>query len=231
MINKGTVFRDLVSHPVSDRTATALLGADWVLSAYDGSIVRPDGPQQALHTDQWWMPRPQARNQRQRPPGDVRRGEFHGTDIGPEDKLIAPAVSCTVGWTLTEFTAENGATRVVPGSHLSGEEPDPAQDYDNEAVCVEAPEGAMIMWDARTWHGMGKNRTEQDRIAINTVYNAPMARTQINWQVALLPDIREEASPELLARLGYMAWGGYYGRVGAADGDIARAQDVIGELA
>lgn len=231
LINKGAAFRDLVLHPVADRLATVLLGTDWVLSAYDSSFVRPGGPQQALHTDQWWMPRPQRRDQRQRPAGDIRRGEVYGDDDVEADQLITPVVSCTSAWTLSPFTAENGATRVVPGSHLSGQEPDPARDYDNEAVSVEAPAGSFILWDARIWHGMGKNRSDEERVGLYTVYNAPMSRTQVNWQVALLPEIRAEASPELLARLSYKVWGGYYGRVGAADGDMISEDDVIGELA
>lgn len=230
LINKGAVFRDLVLHPVADRLATALLGEDWVLSAYEASIVRPGGPQQALHTDQWWMPRPQRRNRRQRPAGDIRRGEVYELDDDASDRLISPVVSCTAAWTLTPFTADNGATRVVPGSHLSGQEPDPEGNYDNEAVSVEAPAGSFILWDARTWHGMGKSRSNQERAGLYTVYNAPMSRTQVNWQVALLPEIRAAASPELLARLGYKVWGGYYGRVGAGDGEIISEAEVIGEM-
>ena len=230
LINKGAIFRDIVLHPAADRLTAALLGADWVLSAYDSSIVRPEGPAQALHTDQWWMPRPQQRNQRQRPPGDIRRGEFHGQDEGAPDRLIAPAVSCTAAWTLTPFTAENGATRVVPGSHLSGEQPDPARDYDNEAVSIEAPAGALVLWDARTWHGMGRNRSGEERVALYTVYNAPIIRTQINFTYATLPEVAAACSPELLARLGFKVWGGYYGRVGAADGTIISKDEIIGEL-
>jgi ectoine hydroxylase-related dioxygenase (phytanoyl-CoA dioxygenase family) len=230
LINKGAAFQDLVLHPVADRLVSGLLGADWVLSAFDSSIVRPGGPLQALHTDQWWMPRPQNRDEPQRPAGDIRRGEFHGEDDGRPGRLVTPVVSCTAAWTLSAFTAENGATRVVPGSHFSGEEPDPARDYDNEAVSVEAPAGSLILWDARTWHGMGRNRSTDERLGLYTVYNAPMFRTQINWQVALLPEIRSKASPELLARLGFKVWGGYYGRVGAADGDMVSEADVIAEL-
>ena len=230
LINKGKVFRDLVLHTAAARLVSGLLGADWVLSAYDSSFVRPGGPMQTLHTDQWWMPRPQPRDQTQRPAGEIRRAEFHGVDDGRPDRLITPVVSCTAAWTLTDFTHENGATRVVPGSHLSGEEPDPERSYDNEAVSVEAPAGSLILWDARTWHGMGRNRSDTERVGLYTVYNAPMFRTQINFQLALLPEVRAQASPELLARLGFKVWGGYYGRVGAADGDFAREEDVIGEL-
>ena len=76
LVNKGQVFLNLILHPTADRLVTDLLGKDWLLSAYDASIVRPGGPMQALHTDQWWMPRPQPRNRRQRPAGEIRRGEI-----------------------------------------------------------------------------------------------------------------------------------------------------------
>lgn len=230
LINKGRVFRDLVLHPAPARLAGALLGGDWVLSFLDSSFVRPGGPSQALHTDQWWMPRPQRRDQRARPPGDIRRGEYYGEDDGDPQRLVAPAVSCTAIFTLSAFRPETGATMVVPGSHLSGEQPDPKRDYGNQAVAVSAPAGALILWDARTWHGMGSNRSNEERVGIYIGYNAPMFRTQVNHQVALLPEVKAEASPELLARLGYKVWGGYYGRVGAGDGDLVRPEDVIGEL-
>ena len=230
LLNKGQVFRDLVLHPAAARLAAALLGEEWVLSCFDSAIVRPHGPSQALHTDQWWMPRPQRRGERQRPPGDIRRGEFYGDDDGDPDRLVAPAVSCTAIWTLTEFRPDNGATMMVPGSHLSGEQPDPKRDYGNRAVAVAAPAGSLIMWDARIWHGMGRNRSGEERVGLYTCYNAPMFRTQINHQLALLPGIRDAASPELLARLGWKVWGGFYGRVGAGDGDLARPEDIIPEL-
>ena len=118
----------------------------------------------------------------------------------------------------------------MPRSHLSGEEPDPTADYDNEAVNLEAPPGALILWDARTWHGMGNNRSDGERVALYTTYTAPMFRTQINFPLALLPQTKDQASPELLARLGFKVWGGFYGRVGAADGNLVSTAEVIGEL-
>ena len=230
LINKGQVFCDLVLHPVSKRLASALLGADWVLSAYDASIVRPGGPVQPLHTDQWWMPRPQPRRERQRPPGEIRRSEYYGEDDGDPVRPIAPAVKCAVVWALSEFSTENGATRVVPGSHLSGLQPDPKRDYDNEAVSICAPAGALIMWDARLWHGVGRNSSCGERLALLMGYSAPMIRAQINFTLGTLPEVTDNASPELLARLGFKVWGGFYGRVGAGEADLARKEDIIGEL-
>lgn len=108
LINKGHIFHELILHPTPERLVSALLGRDWLLSDFDASIVRPGGPMQALHTDQWWMPRPQPRNLRQRPVGEIRRGEFFGEDDSAAERLISPVVSCTGTWTLTSFSAGNG---------------------------------------------------------------------------------------------------------------------------
>ena len=230
LINKGRVFRDLVLHPVPDRLASVMLGADWVLSAYDGSIVRPRGPVQPLHTDQWWMPRPQPRRERQRPPGEIRRGEYYGEADDDPARPITPAVKCAVVWALSRFSPENGATRVVPGSHLTGLQPDPKRAYDNEAIGMCAPAGALIMWDARLWHGVGRNRSDEERLALLLGYSAPMFRTQINFTLATLPEVIDDAPPALLARLGFKTWGGFYGRVDAGEAEFARKEDIIGEL-
>ena len=230
LINKGRGFRDLVQHPVPDRLASKLLGADWVLSACDGSIVRPGGPVQPLHTDQWWMPRPQARRERQRPPGEIRRGEYYGEVDDDPARPISAAVKCAVVWTLSPFSRENGATRVVPGSHLTGLQPDPKRTYDKEAVNICAPAGALVMWDARLWHGVGRNHSDEERLALLMGYAAPMFRSQINFTLATLPEVIVNASPGLLARLGFKTWGGFYGRVDAGKADFARKEDIIGEL-
>ena len=230
LINKGQVFRNLVQHPVPDRLASALLGAEWVLSAYDGSIVHPGGPVQPLHTDQWWMPRPQPRRERQRPPDEIRRGEYYGEAGDDPARPITAAVTCAVVWALSQFSPDNGATRVVPGSHLTGLQPDPKRAYDNEAVGICAPAGALVMWDARLWHAVGRNRSDEDRLALLMGYSAPMFRSQINFTLATLPEIIDGASPALLARLGFKTWGGFYGRVDAGEAEFARTEDIIGEL-
>ena len=230
LINKGRVFRDLVLHPVPDRLASALLGADWLLNLCDASILRPGGPVQPFHTDQWWMPRPHPRHGRQRPPGDIRRGEYCDEDDGGPAGLIAPNVKCTGVWALSEFNAENGPTRVVPGSHLSGLQPDLTRDYDDEAVSICAPAGAFVMWDGRLWHGAGRNSSGDGRLSLVFGYLAPTFRTQINFSLAALPEVVDDASPEFLARLGFKVWGGFYGRVGAGETDFARKGDIIGEL-
>ena len=231
LINKGRVFRDLFLQEWVDEVAGALLGEDFLLSSYDASIVRPRGPVMALHTDQWWMPRPQARDEAHRPAGDVKRGEFYDEGNDDPKRLITPPGACTAMWMLSDFTSGNGATRVVPRSHLSGEQPDPRRDYATHSVPIVGPAGTAFLWDARTWHGMGANTSDTERIAIVCTFCAPMFRQQINFTLGTRPEVLCGASPRMLTRLGFKVWGGVYGRLRDGDeGFVSVERDVIGKL-
>ena len=91
----------------------------------------------------------------------MTRSDFRGRHLGGEkagkETMISPAVTCNVMWTLTDFTAENGATRVVPRSHFSGRQPDPALDEDAEWVAAVAPVGTAMVFEGRLWHSTGAN--------------------------------------------------------------------------
>lgn len=61
----------------------------------------------------------------------------------------------TLMWTVTDFTADNGATVFVPGSHLSGRQPEPRAPF-SDAHRAQAPAGSVILWDGRIWHATGQ---------------------------------------------------------------------------
>lgn len=231
LINKGRVFRDLFVQAWIDEVVGALLGEDFLMSSYDASIVRPQGPVMALHTDQWWMPRPHVRDAPPRPAGNVKRAEFYGEADDDPRRLITPPAACTVMWMLSDFTLDNGATRLVPRSHLSGEQPDPKRDYAPDTVQVTGPAGTAFLWDARTWHGTGPNASQAERIAVLITFCAAMFRQQTNFTLGTRPEVLEGASPEVLTRLGFKIWGGLYGRLRDGDeGFVSVERDVIDEL-
>jgi ectoine hydroxylase-related dioxygenase (phytanoyl-CoA dioxygenase family) len=89
LVNKGQVFRDLVSHPVATDMMTHLLGSDFLLSSFTANIAAPGGDPMYLHTDQLYV------------------------DFWTEKPVVA-----NIAWMLDDFTDENGGTRLVPGSHL-----------------------------------------------------------------------------------------------------------------
>ena len=73
-------------------------------------------------------------------------------------------------WMLTDFTAENGATCVVPGSHLAGGPPTSGQEYSHEMPAV-GKKGSLLIWQAAVWHRSGLNTTnDQHRMGANIGY-------------------------------------------------------------
>lgn len=73
-------------------------------------------------------------------------------------------------WMLTDFTPENGATRVVPGSHLSGHSPSRDRAYSHEMPAV-GKKGSVLMWHGALWHRNGPNTTvDRHRVGANVAY-------------------------------------------------------------
>ncbi len=213
LVNKGQVFRDLVTHESSSEIVESVLGPDFLLSTLSANIARPGGTLMALHTDQWWMPRPLPRNAPPVRAGAIRRGEFYGHDDGNPGRAINPPVACNVMFCLNDFTEANGATRLVPFSHLTGLQPPPDVPHTVPSVAAEAPAGSAVIFEGRTWHGTGANRANGPRLGVLATWCAPQFRTQENYTLGADPEVLKNASDTLLARLGFRTWNAY-GRTG-----------------
>ena len=85
--------------------------------------------------------------------------------IHADDQLIPipkphPPTVCNSMWALTDFTEANGATRIIPGSHLADHSPDYGADYDS--IAAEMPKGSVLIWHGSLWHGGGANTHRRD---------------------------------------------------------------------
>ena len=104
---------------------------------------------------------------------------------------------CNSIWLLDDFTADNGATRVVPGSHRNGLAarealadqwaPHPDQ------VLLTAPAGTVVVFNSHLWHGGTKNRSDRPRRALHSYFGRRSRGQQL--------DQKKYARPETLARL------------------------------
>ncbi|MEM7028860.1 MAG: phytanoyl-CoA dioxygenase family protein [Chloroflexota bacterium] len=232
LVNKGQEFRNLLLHKQVRELVGHVLGNEYLLSSYTANIANPGGIIE-MHTDQWWMPAPTLDHAVIRP-GTMTRMDFRGNHLDKSDiekpAMIAPAVACNVMWMLTDFTAENGATRVVPGSHLSGRQPDAKLDEGENWVPGVAPAGSAMIFEARTWHSTGANVSDHSRLGVLTYFCAPMFRQQENMVAGTDPAILENAPQELLDLLGFKLWQGY-GRIGnPRESHIQPGQIAMGEL-
>ena len=70
---------------------------------------------------------------------------------------------------IDEFTEQNGATLVIPGTHQQAEPPDPRY-LAAAAVPAVCPAGSMLVFDSTLWHAAGANVSGRDRLAINHQY-------------------------------------------------------------
>ncbi len=96
-------------------------------------------------------------------------------------------------WALTDFTEANGATRIIPGTHLADHSPTTAEPYDS--IPAEMPRGSVLVWHGSLWHGGGANTTDERRIGIAMNYCAGWVRQQENQQLG----IPRRDRPRLLA--------------------------------
>jgi ectoine hydroxylase-related dioxygenase (phytanoyl-CoA dioxygenase family) len=178
LLSRDPVFSDLVEHPAALHLLRTFLGWPLLLSNISANITGPGGGEMVLHADQIYMPEPWSGIQ-----------------------------GINVGWCVDRFADENGATRIVPGSHLLNRMPTD-KELASDTVALEAPPGTMVVMEGRVWHKTGNNRTENERrAAIFGFYTIPIYRTQENWFLSLNPSVQLFASDTLLTLLGYKAEG------------------------
>jgi ectoine hydroxylase-related dioxygenase (phytanoyl-CoA dioxygenase family) len=137
---------------------------------------------------------------------------FHSDDGSiPLPRPHVP-VACVAIWALTDFTLDNGATRVVPGSHRferiakRGEAPE-------DVIEAVMPAGSVLVYNGSLWHGGGPNNTRQTRLGIVCNYCAGWLRQEENQLLALPRDQVRTFPPRLQELVGYGVYRGHFGHV------------------
>lgn len=107
-------------------------------------------------------------------------------------------------WALTDFTAANGATHIVPGSHRWDTDRRATED---EIVRAEMPAGSVMIFTGSVLHGGGANATDDIRVGMLVDYCLDWLRQEENQYLSCPPEIAAEFSPELAALVGYTGGG------------------------
>ena len=179
LLSRDPVFTDLVEHALALDLVKSVVGWPALLGNISANITGPGGGEMVLHADQTFVPEP--------------------WPAGPQGVNVA--------WCLDDFTDENGATRIVPGSHRWNRKP-MAEEAASASVALEAPAGSFIVMESRVWHKTGHNRTtDRRRAGIFAWYTRPIYRQQENWYLSLNPAVRQFASDTMLVLLGYRTEG------------------------
>lgn len=201
MLAKSPLFAELAIHPLALAFAEAELGPSCLLSACLAINLHPGETVQPWHTDDSSITLPRPR----------------------------PAGALSAFWALDDTTDLNGATEIIPGSHLWGDdrfpgaltnadfdkggaEPDGDPGARDDAVKMIMPAGSLAIAKGTLWHRGGANRSDADRLIITPQYCAGWARQLENMVLAVPPEVAvtlPERAQELIGYSIHPAFMGY----------------------
>jgi ectoine hydroxylase-related dioxygenase (phytanoyl-CoA dioxygenase family) len=188
LIARSPAFRELAAHPSVLGVCDEILGPN--ASTYQLHLTQiidigPGESAQPLHRDHWaW--------------------DFFAFPAGFE-------VEISTIWAMQDFTERNGATRVVPGSHLWTDDRKPSQ---TDTVPAEMPIGSVLLYTGSLFHGGGANRSDRARTAVNIDYCLGWLRQEENQYLSCPPDVARDLPVELARLIGYRRGSfalGYFG--------------------
>ena len=130
-------------------------------------------------------------------PSETLQPLHRGDSLYPLPHPSPRNLNCTSFWALTDFTAENGATRMIPGSHLWDDDRQPTE---AETVQAVMPKGSVCFFVGGIYHGGSANRTNQWRIGMFAGYILGWLRQEQNFYLTVTPE-EAKLMPEKLARL------------------------------
>ena len=103
-------------------------------------------------------------------------------------------------WALSEFTRENGATQIVPGSHLW---PNDREHLAREIAYAEMSKGSVLIYSGSVLHGGGRNNSDSIRTGLLLHYTLNWLRQEENQYLSCPPEIAASLSSDLRSRIGY----------------------------
>jgi ectoine hydroxylase-related dioxygenase (phytanoyl-CoA dioxygenase family) len=142
---------------------------------------------------------------------------LHRDDSPYPLQLAGLEVQLGVMWALSDFTAENGATRVAVGSHRllrSWHSPELTQ-----SAPAVMPRGSALFYLGSTWHGSGENRSTSVRTGLINTYSLGWLRAESNHMLEVPPAIAARYNESIRRLLGYTTHGDGEDQLGHYDGN------------
>lgn len=183
----GREFERIPVHPNVLPVVEGVLDAGCLVSSLSSIAICADETPQPIHADDQLMP----------------LAKPH------------PPTVCNTMWALTDFTAANGATRIIPGSHLADHSPTYGAPYDS--IPAEMARGSVLVWHGSLWHGGGANTTSERRVGIAMNYCAGYIRQQENQQLGIPREVAAGFGERLQRLCGYSVYQGLIGHIDKRD--------------
>lgn len=198
LVARGRVFEDITDDPRLMAVLDGFLKPGYLISASHAICIYPGEQAQSLHFDDSFYPIPRPR----------------------------PAISMSVIGAIDPFTAQNGGTVMLPGSHRwTLDQVNAAREAIHAGrrtplteglFSLEMPAGAIAIFQGTLIHGAGANHSDAPRLAFTNQYCEPWARTQENFYLAAPKSRVRAMSPELKTMLGYGIMAPFMGQVTAS---------------
>lgn len=188
VIEKTLAINPFMDNPLILALLDKILQPNYLLSQIQAIDVLPGEVAQPLHSDDGFYPLPRPR---------------------------APIGAATI-WAIDDFTEENGATVIIPKSHLWGDE-HPGDGSGHNLVSAVMPAGSVLFFLGTAWHGAGANDSDAARMAITTQYCEPWARQQENYGLAISRERAKLCSRKIQEMLGYSMLFPFIGFVNGRD--------------
>jgi ectoine hydroxylase-related dioxygenase (phytanoyl-CoA dioxygenase family) len=183
LLARGRRFEAVPVHPVVLPLVEGVLDDGCLVSSLSSIHIGPGEVAQPIHADDQVMPLPKPH----------------------------VATVCNTMWALTDFTEANGATRVIPGSHLADHSPTYGGSF--ASVPAEMEAGSVLVWHGSLWHGGGANTTETRRLGLAVNYCAGWVRPQENQQLGIPLEVARGFEPRLRDLCGYGVYQGLIGHI------------------
>ncbi|HMC40870.1 MAG TPA: phytanoyl-CoA dioxygenase family protein [Acidimicrobiales bacterium] len=183
LLARGDIWWQVPVHPAVLPVVEGVLDPGCLVSSLSSINIGPDEVAQPIHADDQLIPLPKPH----------------------------PPTVCNTMWALTDFTEENGATRVISGTHLARDSPVYGQHYDSEAAVMRR--GSVLVWHGSLWHGGGANRTGDRRVGVAMNYCAGFIRQQENQQLGIPVDSVGRMPPRLQELIGYSVYNALIGHI------------------
>ncbi|QSZ36801.1 hypothetical protein DSL72_006684 [Monilinia vaccinii-corymbosi] len=188
LADKSRAFDQFPIHPTVLALNDYFLRPNYLLSSLHTVVIYPGQTAQPLHCDDGLIELPRPR----------------------------PLIGIGTMVSLDDFTAQNGATTIIPGSHLWSDDRIPTRE---ETVPVIMPAGSMVYFLNTLWHSGGANTSDKARRSITVQYCQPWARTYENMTIAMGWDDLDKVPERLLRMMGFST----HNFMGYVDGRSPRA--------
>ncbi|MEH6582065.1 MAG: phytanoyl-CoA dioxygenase family protein [Halioglobus sp.] len=188
LLTQGPTFWGIATHPLVLPVVEGVLDEGLLVSSLSTIHIGPGENPQPIHVDDGIINLP----------------------------LPHPPLVCNTMYALTDFTEENGATRIIPGSHKLDTAPEFGKHYDS--IPAEMSKGSVLVWPGNVWHGGGENSLPDDspdswRMGLAMNYCAGFIRQQENQQIGIPMDMIKTFPKRLQELIGFAPYHGVIGHI------------------